>query len=132
MNGGFAMIEARCLTKMSGEKPVVEECRTIRELLAQHALKILAPDEASAVGAHLAICDTCRNEHDCLAAAVPAHLTLLRDALAGGQGRNRRACAANRAERGHGSPRHRTPDRAARTTQITLSQWVSKTTSYIK
>ncbi|WP_406379471.1 zf-HC2 domain-containing protein [Streptomyces sp. NBC_01618] len=125
------MIEAHCLTKMSGEKPVVEDCRRIRELLAGLGLGMLAPDEASAVGAHLATCATCRDERDCRA-AVPAHLTLLRDALASGQGRNRRACAATRAERGHASPGHAGPYRAAPTTQITLSQWVSKTTSCIR
>ncbi|MCX4785136.1 MULTISPECIES: zf-HC2 domain-containing protein [unclassified Streptomyces] len=125
------MIEAHCSTKMSGEKPVVEECRRIRGLLAKNALEFLAPDEASAVAAHLATCDTCRDERD-RRAAVPAHLTLLRDALACGQGRNRRACAATRAERGHGSSRYPGSDGAAPTTQITLAQWVSKTTSQLR
>ncbi|MFE7351735.1 zf-HC2 domain-containing protein [Streptomyces sp. NPDC057543] len=125
------MNEAHCLTKMSVEKPVVEECRRIRGLLAGYALEILAPDEASAVAAHLAACDTCRDERDCRA-AVPAHLTLLRDALASGQGRNRRASAATGADGGQASSRHRRPGGAAPTTQITLSQWVSKTTSYVR
>ncbi|MFG2563520.1 zf-HC2 domain-containing protein [Streptomyces sp. NPDC048496] len=129
MNGGFAMIGAHCLTTEYGDEAAVEECRRFCELLAGHALKTLAPDEASAVRSHLAICDTCRDEHDCLA-AVAAHLSLLRDALACGRGQNRRMCAVTRAECSHASPRRRSPDRAALPTQITLSQWVSKTTTY--
>ncbi|MEU6874514.1 hypothetical protein ACIODX_28820 [Streptomyces sp. NPDC088190] len=121
------MTEARCSTTMSGDKPVVEDCRTIREL-AGNAPETLAPDEARAVGAHLAACATCREAYEC-SAAVPAHLTLLRDALACGQGRHRRVCPAGRTARGDAAPRHRRPDRAAATRQITLSQWVSKTTS---
>ncbi|MGW2085092.1 hypothetical protein [Streptomyces sp. NPDC001880] len=60
--------------------------------------------------------------------SVPAHLTLLRDALARGQGRNTRACAAGR---GQTSPRRRGSDRTAPRTQITLAQWVSRTSSCI-
>ncbi|MGW1408883.1 hypothetical protein [Streptomyces sp. NPDC002403] len=59
---------------------------------------------------------------------VPAHLILLRDALAHGQGRNTRACPAGRS---HTSPRRGT-DRTAPATQITLAQWVSRTTSCIR
>ncbi|MFD7496235.1 hypothetical protein ACFV8T_28245 [Streptomyces sp. NPDC059832] len=78
------MIEAQCLTKTSGEKP------------------------------------------------VPAHLTLLRDALACGQGQSMRAGVATRAERSHACSRRSGSDRAAPTMQITLAQWVSRTTSSIK
>ncbi|MFH8519207.1 hypothetical protein ACH4CE_29795 [Streptomyces gelaticus] len=60
--------------------------------------------------------------------SVPAHLTLLRDALARGQGKNAQACAAGRAARGHASSR-RGPGRTGPTMQITLAQWVSRTTS---
>ncbi|WP_369251735.1 zf-HC2 domain-containing protein [Streptomyces sp. R41] len=122
------MIEALCLTKKSDEKTAVEECRTVRELLAGHGLKTLASDEASGVRAHLASCDACRDEYECLA-AVPAHLSLLRDALACGKGRNTRTHTATRADCSHASRRHRRPHRATLTTQLTLSQWVNKTTS---
>ncbi|MFF2009647.1 anti-sigma factor family protein [Streptomyces sp. NPDC058195] len=106
---------------MSGEKPVAEECRTIREQLAANAPETLTPDEARAVGAHLAVCAACRRRYG-RPAAVPAHLTLLCEALARGQGR-RRACPAAGPGRGDGSAQRAT------TRQITLSQWVSKTAS---
>ena len=99
------MTEAHCLTKKSDEKTAVGECRTIRELPAGHDPK--TPP------------------------AVPAHLSLLRDALACGKGRNTRTHAATRADRSHTSPRHRRPHRAL-TTQLTLSQWVNRTTSHIR
>lgn len=124
------MTEAHCLTK-SDEKTAVEECRTIRELLAGNERKTLAPDEASAVRAHRATCTTCRDEYDRLA-AVPAHLSLLRDALACGKGRNARTHAATRPDCGHASPRHHRPYRAAPARQLTLSQWVNRTTSHIR
>ncbi|GAA3379587.1 hypothetical protein GCM10020367_63750 [Streptomyces sannanensis] len=122
------MIEAHCLTTKDGEETAVGDCGTICELLAGHALKTLAPDEARVVGAHMTTCDACRDEHDCLA-AVAAHLNLLRDALARGKGRSRRMYAVTRADCGHASPRRRRPHRAALTRQITLSQWVSRTTT---
>ncbi|ELP66326.1 zf-HC2 domain-containing protein [Streptomyces turgidiscabies] len=125
------MTEAHCLTEKSGEKTAIEECRTVRELLCGHALKTPAPEEASAVRAHLATCDTCRDTHDCRA-SVPAHLSLLRDALACDRGRHTRACAATHADRRHASPRRGRPDPSAVTMQITLSQWVSRTTSSIR
>ncbi|MFK0024994.1 zf-HC2 domain-containing protein [Streptomyces sp. NPDC090798] len=124
------MTAAHCLTK-SDEKTADEECRTIRGLLAGNERKTLAPDEAGAVRAHLATCNTCRDEYDRLA-AVPAHLSLLRDALARGKGRSTRTHAATRPDRGHASPRHRRPHRANVTMQLTLSQWVSRTTSHIR
>ncbi|MFJ1601770.1 zf-HC2 domain-containing protein [Streptomyces sp. NPDC088253] len=124
------MTAAHCLTK-SDEKTAGEECRTIRGLLAGNERKTLAPAEAGAVRAHLAICNTCRDEYDRLA-AVPAHLSLLRDALACGKGRSTRTHAATRPDRGHASPRHRRPHRANVTMQLTLSQWVSRTTSHIR
>ncbi|MET7354815.1 zf-HC2 domain-containing protein [Streptomyces mirabilis] len=124
------MTATQCLTKPD-EKTALEECRTIRELLAGSERKSLAPDEAGAVRAHLATCHTCRGEHDRLV-AVPAHLSLLRDALACGKGRSTRTHAATRSDRGHASPRHRRPHRANLTMQLTLSQWVSRTTSYIR
>ncbi|WP_327434810.1 zf-HC2 domain-containing protein [Streptomyces sp. NBC_01236] len=125
------MTEAHCLTKKSHEKTAVEECRTIRELLAGNERKSRAPDEASAVRAHLATCNTCWGECDRLA-GVPAHLSLLRDALACGKGRNTRTHAATRPDCSHASPCHRRPHRAALTRQLTLSQWVNRTTSHIR
>ncbi|MGW1894687.1 zf-HC2 domain-containing protein [Streptomyces sp. NPDC002004] len=64
----------------------LQECRTIRELLAGYALGALAPDDALPVRVHLATCTGCRDEHECLA-AVSAHLPLLRAALARDTGR---------------------------------------------
>ncbi|MCZ4101784.1 anti-sigma factor family protein [Streptomyces sp. H39-C1] len=125
------MTQAPCLTEKSGEKTSIEECRTVCELLAGHALKALAPEEASAVRAHLATCDRCRDKHDVLT-SVPAHLSLLRDALACGKGRHTPACAAPRDECRHASPRRRRPDPSAVTMQITLPQWVSRTSSCIR
>jgi hypothetical protein len=125
------MTGAHCLTKKSDEETAVEECRRIRALLAGHELNSLAPDEASAVRAHQATCSTCRDEYDC-STAVPAHLSLLRDALACGKGRNTRLHAATRADCGHPTPSHRRPHRATLTMQLTLSQWVNRTTSQIR
>ena len=125
------MTEAHCLTEKSGTKTAIEECRTVCELLAGHALRTLAPEEASTVRAHLATCDTCRDKHDSRA-SVPAHLSLLRDALACGENRHSQACAATRDECRHASPRRRRPYRSAVTMQITLSQWVSRTASCIR
>ncbi|MCZ1000825.1 zf-HC2 domain-containing protein [Streptomyces mirabilis] len=124
------MTATQCLTK-SDEKTARKECRTIRELLAGSERKTLAPDETGAVRAHLATCQTCRGEYDRLA-AVPAHLSLLRDALACGKGRSTRTHAGTRPDRGHSSPRHRRPHRASLTMQLTLPQWVSRTTSPIR
>ncbi|MFE7462929.1 zf-HC2 domain-containing protein [Streptomyces sp. NPDC057499] len=128
MNGGFAMTGAHSPTEMSGGKPVAEECRTIREQLAANAPETLAPDEARAVGAHLAACAACRAEH-VRPAAVPAHLTMLCEALAHGQGRERRAGAAAGPGGSDGPVQRRGAERAT-ARQITLSQWVSKTASY--
>jgi len=87
--------------------------------------------DASAVEAHLTTCGPCRNdEYDCLA-AVPAHLSLLRDALTCGRGANKRTCAANRAECRHVPIRRRRSARAALATSLTLAQWVRRT-AYIR
>ncbi|MFD4548573.1 zf-HC2 domain-containing protein [Streptomyces sp. NPDC058466] len=124
------MTEARCLAKNADEKTAVVQCRTIHERLTGHELKTPAPDEASAVRAHLATCATCRDEYDCLS-AVPAHLSLLRDALACDKRRNTRTHAATGADFSHASAPRRRPHRATLTTQLTLSQWVTKTTSHM-
>ncbi|MEV5282837.1 zf-HC2 domain-containing protein [Streptomyces sp. NPDC051994] len=65
-----------------------QDCRTVCDLLAGHALGLLEPDQASVVAAHLATCPHCRDEHHCLT-AVAAHLPSLRTALAHGTGRQR-------------------------------------------
>ncbi|MEU6477549.1 zf-HC2 domain-containing protein [Streptomyces sp. NPDC047017] len=84
----------------------LQECRTVRDLLAGHALNVLAPEEADAVTAHLAGCTQCRDEHDCLA-AVAGHL------------------AALRAQRPRTPRQRRRSGRAAAGPSLTLSQWVN-------
>ncbi|MFJ1613402.1 zf-HC2 domain-containing protein [Streptomyces sp. NPDC088249] len=99
-----------------------EKYRTIGERPADdHGLKAPAADEASTVGTHLETCPTCRDEHDC-GAALPVHLFLLRDALAASTGRHR-----GTPEHRHAAPCRRGPARADGATQLTLSQWVSRT-----
>ncbi|MFF1723245.1 zf-HC2 domain-containing protein [Streptomyces sviceus] len=121
------MTETYCLTEKCGDKPATEG-RPVREPLTGHALKTLAPGESSAVVAQPATCDTCRGDHD-NRASVPAHLTLLRDALACGKGPHTQPCAATRDACRHASPRRRRPDPSTVTLQLTLSQWVSRTAS---
>lgn len=111
----------------------LQECRTICDLLAGHALNVLAPDEASTVGTHLATCSPCRDEHDCLA-AVAAHLSTLRDALARDTGRQQQSYVPGPAGCGQAPRRRhhrRSPARVALATPLTLSQWVSRIT-YIR
>ncbi|MFB0619342.1 zf-HC2 domain-containing protein [Streptomyces sp. AGS-58] len=117
-------------TSASEESTVVtalQGCRTISNLLAGHALDILESHEAAAVRAHLATCSDCRDEHHCLA-AVAAHLSSLRKALAYGAGRQQSSYLPGPA----GPSRTRHPRRrssAARgplATSLTLSQWVSR------
>ncbi|MFD5814264.1 hypothetical protein [Streptomyces sp. NPDC127038] len=124
------MIEANRPARTSGGKTAAEECRTTRRLPSGHAVEPVAPDEATAAKARAAIRGTRRDEYDRLA-EVPAHLSLLRDALARGEDRQARTCPATGTGRGPTHPRHRRPFRAALTTQITLSQWVSKTSSCV-
>lgn len=88
-----------------------QDCRTIGDLLEGHALNVLDPGEASAVRAHLAACPGCREEHHCLA-AVAAHLSSLRRALADDPGRRPTSLPG--------------PARAPRAASLTLSQWVSR------
>lgn len=124
------MTEAHCQNQKSGEKTTIEECRTVHELLADHELKAFAAEAASAVRAHLATCDACRDRHGCRA-SMPAHLSLLGDALACGKDRHTQACAATRGHCGHPSPSGRRPFCSAVTMPITLSQWVSRTSSSV-
>ncbi|WP_237409482.1 zf-HC2 domain-containing protein [Streptomyces sp. M2CJ-2] len=97
-----------------------QDCRTIGDLLEGHALDVLDPGEASAVRAHLATCSGCRDEHHCLA-AVAAHLSLLRTALACEPGRRQPSwlpgpagCRGGprRRRRRHGAARGRRPPRS--------------------
>lgn len=74
--------------------------------------------------------------HDChdeysARATVPAHLSLLRDALTCGTNTNERTCATNRAENRQMPIRPRKPARAAHATPLTLDQWVSRT-AYVR
>ncbi|WP_406466458.1 zf-HC2 domain-containing protein [Streptomyces hirsutus] len=104
-----------------------QDCRTIGDLLEGHALNVLDPGEASAVRAHLAICPGCRDEHHCLA-AVAAHLSSLRTALAHDSGRRQPSYLPGFGCR-HGSrPRGRRHGaaRGALAASLTLSQWVSR------
>ncbi|MEV6162391.1 hypothetical protein AB0L71_10795 [Streptomyces sp. NPDC052052] len=92
-------------------------CRTISERPAEeYAPAAPMTDEVITVG-HLATRSTHRDVHEYR--ALPAHLSLLRDALAG----------AGRTEGGPAAGYRRTPAHVARTTQLTLSQWVSRTAS---
>jgi anti-sigma factor RsiW len=106
-----------------------QECPTIREQLAGYALNSLSPEDAARVCAHLTTCPACRDEHDCLA-AVSAHLPLLRDALACEAGRRQQTHMPTPARGPHWSrqqPNRRRPARAPVATQLTLTQWVSRT-----
>ncbi|MGW3952231.1 hypothetical protein ACWEKM_15185 [Streptomyces sp. NPDC004752] len=96
-------------------------------------LEIRPPRQARPVQARPARHDAFRGERD-RAAAVPPHLSLLREALAhdalvhhGGQSpRTHRhgLCAS-----GHLPAHRRRPARLAVARQLTLAQWVSRTTS---
>ncbi|MGW6078446.1 zf-HC2 domain-containing protein [Streptomyces sp. NPDC055186] len=104
------------------------DCRTIGDLLEGHALDVLDPGEASAVRAHLAGCPGCREEHDCLA-AVAAHLSGLRRALADEPGRRRPASRPGPAGCRHDRRPRRRRHGAARgvpAASLTLAQWVSR------
>ncbi|MEU1408479.1 zf-HC2 domain-containing protein [Streptomyces sp. NPDC005728] len=103
----------------------IDECHAVRDLLAGHALELLPPEQASTVIAHLGICSACRDEHHCLA-AVAAHLSSLREALAPDLGPQRRPHPSGS---GYAAPcqrRGRGPARRAWTTSLTLSQWVDR------
>lgn len=105
-----------------------QDCRTIGDLLEGHALNVLDPGQASAVRAHLATCPDCQDEHHCLA-AVAAHLSSLRTALAYDPGRQQPSYLPGSAGCRHGA-RHRrgrrSAARGALATSLTLSQWVSR------
>ncbi|MGY3203035.1 anti-sigma factor family protein [Streptomyces sp. TE5632] len=105
-----------------------QDCRTIGDLLEGHALNVLDPGEASAVRTHLATCPGCREEHHCLA-AVAAHLSSLRQALAHGSGGQQPSYLPGAAGCRPGARhRRRRPGaaRGARTASLTLSQWVNR------
>ncbi|MER7679045.1 zf-HC2 domain-containing protein [Streptomyces sp. NPDC096934] len=105
----------------------LKECGTIRDLLAGHALQTLGPDDSSAVTTHVTHCGgSCRDEYDRVA-AVPDHLTLLREALLCERDAERRTRVADRRECAHVPVRRRHPARAASARRLTLAQWVSRT-----
>lgn len=66
--------------------------------------------------------------HDCLA-AVPPHLSLLRDSLACGTRRHQHAHRNGRAKHRHVPPRRRSPGHAALADGLTLAQWISRTSN---
>jgi hypothetical protein len=104
----------------------IQKRRTISERPAEeHALKVPAADEAIMAEAHLATRPTCRDGHD-FPAALPTHLFLLRDALADSAGRQGTS-RDDRADHRHVAPCRRSPALTAEATQLTLSQWVSRT-----
>jgi len=108
-NGGFAMTEAHCQNHPSGKNTAPEapeECHTVCGPVADQELKTQAAGAAS---------------------AMPAHLSLLRDALAGDSDRHARTCAGTCGHCGRALPSGRRPFRSAVTRPITLSQWVSRT-----
>ncbi|MDF3300240.1 zf-HC2 domain-containing protein [Streptomyces tropicalis] len=100
-----------------------QECRTIRDLLAGHALQVLSPEETRAVGAHLAACPACRDEHDCLA-TVAAHLTALRHCLTGATGPEQ-GSRIGRQQAGRPRGRRGAP-RDGLLASLTLPQWVDR------
>ncbi|MGW3099548.1 hypothetical protein ACWDCC_39575 [Streptomyces sp. NPDC001102] len=124
------MTETHCHHQKSGEKTASDACRTVGEFLAAHEPKAHAAEAASAMRTHLATRDTSGESHDGRA-SVPAHLSLLRDALARGKDQHTQACAATRGRCGHASPCGHRPFRSARTMPITLAQWVSRTASSV-
>lgn len=71
--------------------------------------------------------------HDAYGArtALPAHLSLLRDALTGRTAPDGRTCATSHAARRHVPIRRDKPAREALATPLTLEQWVSRT-AYIR
>ena len=104
------------------------DCRTIGEQLQGHALDVPDPDETRTVRTHLATCPDCRDEHHC-PAAVPAHLSLLRKALAYDPGLQQAAYLPGSAGYRHGARsrgRRHGAARGALATSLTLPQWVSR------
>ncbi|SCF82947.1 hypothetical protein [Streptomyces sp. Ncost-T10-10d] len=76
---------------------------------------LTASEKHRAISERPATCPPCRDEDD-FRAALPVHLSLLRDALADSTGRYQGTSRESQAERRHVAP-----------TQLTLSQWVSRT-----
>ncbi|WP_335937466.1 hypothetical protein [Streptomyces sp. PTD5-9] len=68
-----------------------------------------------------------RRERDDVRSALPAHLLLLRDALADRDGRSRRTETSARTGTRPGAPRRPAPVRTGGAKQLTLSEWVSRT-----
>lgn len=98
---------------------------TIDERLAEaSAPKVPAPDTSGGHG-HPAPALTHRAKDDFR--APPAHLLLLRDALADRAVRDQGAGTGDGAGRRRGAPCRRVRAHSAGTTQLTLSQWVSRT-----
>lgn len=101
-----------------------QDCRTNGDLLPGHVLSVPNPDEMSTVRAR----PDSRDGDHCVTAA-PAHLFLLRKALAHESGRQQPSYLSGSAGCRHGS-RHRCRRHGAArggvATSLTLSQWVSR------
>ncbi|MFD9607448.1 hypothetical protein ACFVRD_14925 [Streptomyces sp. NPDC057908] len=76
---------------------------------------LTASEKRRTISERPATCPPCRDGDD-FGAALPVHLSLLRDALADSSGRYQGTSRDGQAERRHVAP-----------TQLTLSQWVSRT-----
>ncbi|MFF2327180.1 MULTISPECIES: hypothetical protein [unclassified Streptomyces] len=101
---------------------------TISERPAEeHTPQATATEEVITVGAQQGTRSARRDWRDYR--ALPAHLSLLRDALAAGADRHQEVYGKGEAGDRHAAPCRRGPARVAGTTQLTLAQWVSRTAS---
>ncbi|MFJ9197036.1 hypothetical protein [Streptomyces flaveolus] len=115
--------KAQCLTRKHTDKAAVEDLSfTVRPGITG----LRSPGHPHRTR-HRTACDARRNEHDCLAAVAP-HLSLLRDALAHGTGRDQQMHGNGRTVHSHVSPRRSSSVRVALVRQLTLAEWVSRTT----
>lgn len=121
--------EAQCLTRKHTDKAAVEDLSfTVRPGIVTGFRSPGGPHRTGTVWTrHLTTCDARQNEHDCLAAVAP-HLSLLRDALAHGTGRDQQMHGNGRTVHSHVSPRRSSSARVALARQLTLAEWVSRTT----
>ncbi|MFG2630865.1 hypothetical protein [Streptomyces sp. NPDC048473] len=87
---------------------------------------LTATEKRRTISERPATCPTRRDGDDCRA-ALPVHLLLLHDALADSTGRSPGTSRDGQADGRHVAPCRRSPARTAGATQLTLSQWVSRT-----
>jgi predicted anti-sigma-YlaC factor YlaD len=60
--------------------PLTQDCAFTRELLPEHAMALLDPEQTAAVRQHLSVCGACRAEQEELAGVV-GFLATIRDAF---------------------------------------------------